>query len=103
MTELIYQTDSYARAFDATVLKVHPEDHAIVLDRTAFYPGGGGKQGEGGKPRVELRDCPQRGLSLERGRRAPLGSDPLLPCCGLVKSPRSALNLMVSEPIAEVA
>jgi misacylated tRNA(Ala) deacylase len=43
MTELMYQTDSYLNAFDATVEEVDEENHAIVLDRTAFYPGGGGQ------------------------------------------------------------
>lgn len=43
MAELLYQTDSYVKEFDATVLSVHPDERAIVLDRTAFYPGGGGQ------------------------------------------------------------
>jgi misacylated tRNA(Ala) deacylase len=43
MTELLYQTDSYLQEFDATVTAVIPEQRAIVLDRTAFYPGGGGQ------------------------------------------------------------
>lgn len=43
MTELIYQTDSYIKEFDAKVASVFPEERAIVLDRTAFYPGGGGQ------------------------------------------------------------
>ena len=41
MTELLYQTDSYLREFDATVQAV--EGGAVALDRTAFYPGGGGQ------------------------------------------------------------
>lgn len=41
MTELLYQYDSYLRAFDAQVIGVR--DGAVVLDRTAFYPGGGGQ------------------------------------------------------------
>ncbi len=43
MTELIYQTDSYIRTFDATVTEVDQASHGVVLDRTAFYPGGGGQ------------------------------------------------------------
>jgi misacylated tRNA(Ala) deacylase len=43
MTELLYQTDSYLQAFDANVQSVLPEEHAVVLDGTAFYPGGGGQ------------------------------------------------------------
>ncbi len=43
MTELLYQTDSYLQEFDASVLNVVSDERAIVLDRTAFYPGGGGQ------------------------------------------------------------
>lgn len=43
MTELLYQTDSYLKEFDAAVTSVEPEARAVVLDRTAFYPGGGGQ------------------------------------------------------------
>lgn len=41
MTVQLYQKDSYIKEFDASVLKATPE--GIVLDRTAFYPGGGGQ------------------------------------------------------------
>ena len=43
MTELLYQTDSYLQEFEANVLSVLPDERAVVLDRTAFYPGGGGQ------------------------------------------------------------
>ncbi len=42
MTELLYTTDSYLRQFDAVVTD-HVEGGGVVLDRTAFYPGGGGQ------------------------------------------------------------
>ena len=42
MTELLYQTDSYLKEFEAKVTRV-TEDGMVVLDRTAFYPGGGGQ------------------------------------------------------------
>jgi misacylated tRNA(Ala) deacylase len=41
-TELLYSTDAYARSFDATVAAVTP-DGGVILDRTAFYPTGGGQ------------------------------------------------------------
>jgi misacylated tRNA(Ala) deacylase len=41
MTELLYQEDAYLESFVARVL-AH-EDGALVLERTAFYPGGGGQ------------------------------------------------------------
>ncbi len=43
MTELLYQTDSYLREFDARVVAVDAAAGRVVLDRTAFYPGGGGQ------------------------------------------------------------
>jgi misacylated tRNA(Ala) deacylase len=49
MTELLYQTDSYAKEFEATVTGVDEEKHAVLLDRTAFYPGGGGQPNDVGE------------------------------------------------------
>jgi misacylated tRNA(Ala) deacylase len=46
MTELLYQTDSYLREFDAVVTGV--DGQAVALDRTAFYPGGGGQPSDTG-------------------------------------------------------
>ena len=44
MTERIDQIDAYVREFDARVVEVrHGEQPAVVLDRSAFYPGGGGQ------------------------------------------------------------
>jgi misacylated tRNA(Ala) deacylase len=42
-TELLYQTDSYLRDFEATVVALDAENGRVALDRTAFYPGGGGQ------------------------------------------------------------
>lgn len=49
MTELLYQTDSYLKEFDATVTAVDAERHGVLLDRTAFYPGGGGQPNDVGE------------------------------------------------------
>lgn len=43
MTELICHVDSYIRDFTARVADVQVDQHIVVLDRTAFYPGGGGQ------------------------------------------------------------
>jgi len=40
MTQLLYQTDSYIQAFSAKIVDIDQENHAFVLDKTAFYPGG---------------------------------------------------------------
>ncbi|MGA7194350.1 MAG: alanyl-tRNA editing protein [Anaerolineales bacterium] len=48
MTELLYQTDSYLKEFDAVITAVNPDEKAVALDRTAFYPGGGGQPNDTG-------------------------------------------------------
>ena len=46
MTVKLYETDPYLREFTATVTKA--EGDWVVLDRTAFYPGGGGQERDRG-------------------------------------------------------
>lgn len=46
MTELLHLTDSYLREFEATIIEV--EGSKVVLDRTAFYPQGGGQPSDVG-------------------------------------------------------
>ena len=43
MTELLYLRDAYLREFDATVTAVDAEASRVALDRSAFYPTGGGQ------------------------------------------------------------
>jgi len=43
MTELLYHTDAYLQDFDASVINVLQDERIVILDRTAFYPGGGGQ------------------------------------------------------------
>ena len=49
MSENIYSTDAYARELDATVVEVDPDAHAVLLERTVFYPGGGGQPADEGE------------------------------------------------------
>ncbi len=46
MTEFLYLTDSYLWEFEATIIEV--EGSKVVLDRTAFYPQGGGQPSDVG-------------------------------------------------------
>lgn len=47
MTQELFREDSYLRECDATVVAI--DDGAVILDRTIFYPLGGGQQGDTGE------------------------------------------------------
>lgn len=47
MPELLFREDPYLRGCEATVLAVHGE--SVELDRTVFYPLGGGQAGDTGR------------------------------------------------------
>lgn len=48
MTELIYQTDAYLKTIRSRVTGVNEEHNAVLLDKTIFYPGGGGQPADTG-------------------------------------------------------
>ena len=43
MTELLCHRDSYLKEFEALVVETNDAERAVALDRTAFFPGGGGQ------------------------------------------------------------
>lgn len=64
MTEELYHRDSYLRRFEANVAAV--DSRSIALDRTAFYPGGGGQPEDRGRVHyggtwTELLDSKRKG------------------------------------------
>ena len=48
VSENICYSDAYARQTDATVVEVDADANAVLLDRTVFYPGGGGQPADTG-------------------------------------------------------
>jgi len=49
MSKMLFQTDSYLKEFDFLVEEVLQDENAVVLDKTAFYPSGGGQPCDIGK------------------------------------------------------
>jgi len=51
VSDNICYRDAYARQVDAVVIQADPETNAVLLDRTVFYPGGGGQPADSGQLR----------------------------------------------------
>ena len=68
MTQRLYYTDAYQTTFDATVVDSVADDrgHAVVLDRTAFYPTSGGQPFDvgslGDATVIDVLDSEDRGI-----------------------------------------
>ncbi len=61
MTEHLYRDDAYLRSSEASLIEITPEG-GLILDRTCFYPNGGGQPGDSGA------------LELEDGTRIPVAN-----------------------------
>ncbi len=66
MTELLCNQDAYLRDFDATVVEVSRS--GVALDRTAFYPGGGGQPSDTGVLQADGGEYAVKGLSRSSGK-----------------------------------
>jgi misacylated tRNA(Ala) deacylase len=74
MTELLHMKDNYIREFDATVIKV-VENYA-ALDKTAFYPEGGGQSGDRGVLKSGAREARVNDTQKKGGVRHILSGPP---------------------------
>jgi len=65
-TTLLYHDDSYLRTFDARIVALETAPTvgavALALDRTAFYPGGGGQMADRGTLTLDGRAFPVVGM-----------------------------------------
>lgn len=87
MTELLYQTDSYLQTFEATITSLDATNRGVLLDRTAFYPGGGGQLNDTGTLVVAGRELPV--IKVKKGPEGVwhiLGGDFDLPSQGVMIS-----------------
>ena len=75
MTEKLYYKDSHCLAFDAVVLDCREEKkgYSVVLDRTAFFPEGGGQLADTGTlGNVRVTDVHEKGGEIRHYTDAPL-------------------------------
>jgi misacylated tRNA(Ala) deacylase len=84
LAELLYRDDAYLAACDARVLAVR--DGAVELDRTIFYPQGGGQPGDTG------RIGPWRVLDARKGE----GADSVLHIMESTEGIEPGMNLPIS-------
>ena len=82
MTDLLYLTDAYLRDVDARVVDVRPDARAVAVDRTVFYPTGGGQPHDAGVlaglPVVDVRkdgDLVWHTVDLPVGGELPAAGD----------------------------
>lgn len=83
-TKLLFQRDSYLREFEADITFADSETRGLLLNQTAFYPGGGGQQPDRGEieaggityPITEIKRTPD-------GPQHILGGEAPLPVAGM--------------------
>ena len=68
MTEQIYNSDAYIKELDSKIIEVN-EDH-IVLDKTIFFPGGGGQPNDLGSIFVDNQELKVEKVSWKDGKIA---------------------------------
>jgi misacylated tRNA(Ala) deacylase len=91
MTEILFRDDGYLRSCDARVVAV--DEHGITLDRTVFYPVGGGQPGDTGV----VRFSSGQSIAIVDTVKGPLPDEVIH-----VLEPGSALPEPGAELVAEI-
>ncbi|MCD6424799.1 MAG: alanyl-tRNA editing protein [Anaerolineales bacterium] len=68
MTLKLYHDDSYLQNFSARVSKLDLENHGLILDRSAFYPGGGGQPNDRGSVNTPSGSIPIHKVKIVNGQ-----------------------------------
>jgi len=66
MSELLYMNDCYLREFEAKIVDISEDKMSVILDKTAFYPGGGGQPNDLGK--IYFKDIEYEVILVERDK-----------------------------------
>jgi alanyl-tRNA synthetase len=76
-TQLLYYEDAYLKEFDARILKMMKIDdrYGIILDRTAFYPTGGGQPADTGVIKGKNREIRIEDVQMINGAVVHLASE----------------------------
>ena len=97
MTELLFRDDAYLRSCSARVIGADP--HGIRLDRTVFYPMGGGQPGDAGV----LRLSSGQSIAIADTIKGPLPDEVIhVPTPGSTL-PEPGTELFAEEPDTAVA
>lgn len=84
MTEQIYNSDAYIKELDSKIIEVN-EDH-IVLDKTIFFPGGGGQPNDLGSVFIDNQEVKVEKVSWKDGKIAHFAKDKDFKVGDLIKS-----------------
>ncbi len=79
MTDYLYLRDSYLRTFSAVVTDHDVGQSGVLLDRTTFYPGGGGQEPDRGWLRTDggefrIKTTRRGGWHIVAGELPPIGA-----------------------------
>ena len=83
MTEKLYYKDSHIHEFEATVIGCEERKggYAVILDRSAFFPEGGGQQGDSGYiAGVRVSDTHEKEGALHHYTESPLAVGEAVSC-----------------------